>query len=141
MTSSLVSFIVPNYNHARYVRLAIDSALAQTYPHFEIIVVDDGSTDDSRAVLSEYGDRIRTIFQANTGLSGARNTGVAAARGDFIALLDADDTIAPTYLERMLGALALHPEADAVYCGFQFVDQDNQPLPQVEKRIIRIYNK
>ncbi len=131
-----VSFIIPNYNHARFVRHAIDSALAQTYPDTEIIVVDDGSTDDSRAVLTEYGDRIHTIFQANAGLSGARNTGVAAATGEYIALLDADDTIEATYTQRMLQALAQHPEADGVYCGFRFVDHNDQSLSQVENRIV-----
>jgi glycosyltransferase involved in cell wall biosynthesis len=131
-----VSFIIPNYNHARYVRFAIDSALAQTYTDIEIIVVDDGSTDNSRAVLEEYGDRIRPIFQANAGLSGARNTGVAAATGEYIALLDADDTIEPTYTERMLAALASAGTADGVYCGYRFVDQDDRALGQVENRIV-----
>jgi hypothetical protein len=136
ITAGMISFIVPNYNHARYVRAAIDSALAQTYSNTEIIVVDDGSTDNSREVLAEYGERIRTIFQANAGLSGARNTGVAAARGEYIALLDADDTIEPNYAERLLAVLASHSDADGVYCGFRFVDQDDQPLPQVENRIV-----
>jgi glycosyltransferase involved in cell wall biosynthesis len=131
-----VSFIIPNYNHARFVRFAIDSALAQTYSDIEIIVVDDGSTDNSRAVLEEYGERIRAIFQANAGLSGARNTGVAAATGEYIALLDADDTIEPNYTQRMLEALGRDPQADGVYCGFRFVDQDDHALGQVENRLV-----
>jgi glycosyltransferase involved in cell wall biosynthesis len=129
-----VSFVIPNYNHARYLGQAIESALAQTYPHVEVIVVDDGSIDDSRAVAAAYGDRIRYIYQRNAGLSAARNTGVQAAQGEFIALLDADDLVEPAYAERLLSVLAQAPAAAGAYCGFRFVDQDNQPLNRIERR-------
>ena len=133
-----VSFIIPNYNHARYLGDAIRSVLAQTYPEIEAIVVDDGSTDDSRSVvesfLGQHGDRVRYIYQANAGLSAARNTGLRAACGEYIALLDADDLVEPAYAERMLAALAACPGADGVYCGFRFVDQANQDLPRTERR-------
>lgn len=131
-----VSFVVPNYNHARYVGAAIESALAQTHRAIEIVVVDDGSSDDSRHVLMAYGDRIRAIFQANAGLSAARNAGVRAATGDCIALLDADDLVDATYAERLLAALAAAPGADGAYCGFRFVDQEGRPLPRVERRVV-----
>jgi glycosyltransferase involved in cell wall biosynthesis len=130
-----VSFVIPNFNHARYLGDAIRSALAQTHGAIEVIVVDDGSTDDSRSVAAEFGDRIRYIYQRNAGLSAARNTGVQAAQGDYIALLDADDLVEPDYALRLLEALAATPGADGAYCGFRFVDQDGQPLSRVEQRL------
>ena len=133
--AGMVSFVIPNYNHACYLGQAIASALAQTYPNVEIIVVDDGSTDDSRAVAGAFGDRIRCIYQQNAGLSAARNTGIRAAQGEYIALLDADDLVEPAYVERLLAALAEAPQAAGAYCGFRFVDQDNRPLNRVEQRI------
>ena len=126
--------MIPNYNHARYLGQAIESALAQTYPHVEVIVVDDGSTDDSGTVAAAYGDRIRYIYQRNAGLSAARNTGVQAAQGEYIALLDADDLVEPAYAERLLAVLAQAPAAAGAYCGFRFVDQENRPLNRVESR-------
>jgi glycosyltransferase involved in cell wall biosynthesis len=129
-----VSFVIPNYNHARYLGQAIESALAQTYSNVEVIVVDDGSTDDSSAVARAFGDRIRYIYQCNAGLSAARNTGVQAAQGEYIALLDADDLVEPTYAERLLSVLAQVPEAAGAYCAFRFVDQENRPLYRVESR-------
>jgi hypothetical protein len=91
----LVSIIIDNYNYARFVGAAIDSALAQSYRPVEIIVVDDGSTDGSRAVIEAYGDRLQAIFQENQGQSGAFNTGWAACRGDIVLFLDSDDLLHP----------------------------------------------
>lgn len=91
MTLECVSAVIPTYNYGRYVCDAVDSALAQTYPNMEVIVVDDGSVDDTRQRLEPYGDRIRYIYQDNRGLSAARNAGIRAARGEWVALLDADD--------------------------------------------------
>lgn len=91
MTHECVSAVIPAYNYARFVCDAVDSALAQTWPNIEVIVVDDGSIDDTRRRLEPYGDRIRYIYQDNRGLSAARNAGIRAARGEWIALLDADD--------------------------------------------------
>jgi hypothetical protein len=91
----LVSIVIDNYNYARFIAAAIDSALAQSYRALEIIVVDDGSTDGSRAVIAAYGDRLRAIFQENQGQSGAFNTGWAACRGDIVLFLDADDLLHP----------------------------------------------
>src|SRR5574338_1728080 len=87
----LVSIIIPNYNHARYLGDAIESVLNQTCEDHEIIVVDDGSTDDSREVIRQFDGRVVAIFQENQGLSAARNTGIHAARGALISVLDADD--------------------------------------------------
>lgn len=87
----LVSVIIPTFNRGWIVDEAIQSVLAQTYPHFELIVVDDGSTDQTPSILQEYQDRIRIIRQANQGVSAARNHGVDAAQGAFVAFLDSDD--------------------------------------------------
>src|SRR5262249_5510318 len=90
------SLIISTFNHARFLGAAIDSALAQTLGVVDVIVVDDGSTDDTPAVLERYAGRIRVLRQPNRGLAAARNTGLAAARGTFVSFLDADDVMAPT---------------------------------------------
>jgi glycosyltransferase involved in cell wall biosynthesis len=92
---STVSVVIPAYNAARYLAAAIDACLAQTLSPHEIIVVDDGSKDETPDICARYGDRIIAIRQANKGEAGARNTALGAATGEFIALLDADDTCAP----------------------------------------------
>jgi glycosyltransferase involved in cell wall biosynthesis len=106
MSRELVSAVIPAYNYGRFVTLAVDSALAQTYPNMEVIVVDDGSKDDTRERLAPYGDRIRYIYQENGGLSAARNTGIRHARGEWVALLDADDLWHPEKIETQLRAIA-----------------------------------
>lgn len=130
----LVSVIIPNFNHAQYLGDAIRSVLDQSYANVEVIVVDDGSTDQSRAVAAQFGDRILYLYQTNRGLSAARNTGIQAARGEYIGLLDADDLYEPHFVSSMLVALQSDPAADGVFCGYQFVDQQNKALPQVEAR-------
>ena len=129
-----VSVIIPNYNHAHYVSDAINSVLAQTFTDYEIIVVDDGSKDNSREVISAFGDRVRAIFQHNQGLSAARNTGITAAKGKYIGVLDADDMYEPDFLATLVPLLEDQPDAGGVYCGYRFVDDTNNPLPQVEAR-------
>jgi len=100
MANKLVSIIIPSYNSRQWVCDAIDCSLQQTYPHCEVIVVDDGSTDGTAELLStNYGDKIRYVYQENRGLSGSRNTGLRNARGDYIQFLDADDLIALDKLE------------------------------------------
>jgi tetratricopeptide (TPR) repeat protein len=141
--AGLVSVIIPNYNHERYVSDAIQSVLQQTYRNVEIIVVDDGSTDGSRAVIAGFGDQVRYIWQENRGLSAARNTGIAVAAGAYIGLLDADDRVEPDYLQHLVAILAANPDTAAVYCGYRFVDQVNRPLPQIEVRplpVDAVYN-
>ncbi len=91
MRAGLVSVIIPSYNYGHFVVDAVESALAQTYRPIEIIVVDDGSTDDTRDRLRGFADRIHYVYQNNRGLSAARNTGIRLAKGEWIALLDADD--------------------------------------------------
>lgn len=98
----LVSIIMPAYNAATYLREAVDSALGQTYREREIIVVDDGSTDDTHHILADYGKEIRVVRQANKGSAGACNAGVAIAQGEWIAFLDADDIWLPDKLARQI---------------------------------------
>src|SRR5215468_3422546 len=93
--SPFVSIVVTSYNYGRYLRAAIDSALGQTYPAVEVIVVDDGSSDDSRDVISEYGDRVRVILKDNGGQASAFNAGFRACDGDIIVYLDSDDVLLP----------------------------------------------
>ena len=130
MTPWLVSIVVPTYNYGRFVAEAVASALAQGYPHREIIVVDDGSTDDTAEILAPYRERIRYIYQANQGLSAARNTGIRAAEGEFIALLDSDDVWHPRKLEVQMHFLRDLPEVGLLATD-AFMDQ--RPLwPSVD---------
>jgi len=129
-----VSIIIPNYNHAHYVAEAINSVLNQTYPDYEVIVVDDGSRDDSREIIGNFGDQVRAIYQKNQGLSAARNTGITAAKGNYIGVLDADDLYEPEFVGTLVSMLEAQPDADGVYCGYRFVDDLNNSLPQTEAR-------
>ena len=110
MSERLVSVVIPTYNYAHFVTGAVESALAQTYPDREVLVVDDGSTDDTRDRLAPFEGRIRYIHQANQGLSAARNTGIREARGALIAFLDSDDLWHPEKLAVQARYLAEHPE-------------------------------
>src|SRR5262245_58814803 len=109
-----VSVIIPNYNYGRFLREALDSALNQTLPPLEVIVVDDGSTDESPEILESYGDRIRVIRQKNQGVGIARNTGAEAARGELLAFLDADDYWFPQKLEKQVEKINSDPELGMV---------------------------
>jgi glycosyltransferase involved in cell wall biosynthesis len=97
-----VSIVLNNYNYARFLRQAIDSALGQTYPHCEVIVVDDGSTDGSEEIIRSYGSKIRAVIKENGGQASALNAGFAQARGEIIRFLDSDDYLCPTAVERIV---------------------------------------
>ena len=104
----LVSVIVPVYNVAPYLREALDSVVNQTYKDLEIIIVDDGSDDGSASICEEYASsdpRIKLIHQANNGLSGARNTGLESATGDFVSFVDSDDSVSPVFIEKLVNAI------------------------------------
>jgi len=111
-----VSLVIATFNHARLLGEALDSALAQTLGGVDVVVVDDGSTDDTPAVLARYGGRVRVIRQPNRGLAVARNAGIAAARGTYLAFLDADDVVAPTKLAEQLALLERAPSVGWTYC-------------------------
>lgn len=117
-----VSVIIPAYNVAGYIAETLNSVFAQTKAAFEVIVVNDGSPDTAELeeVLRPFRDRIVYLKQENRGLSGARNTGIGAATGDLIALLDGDDVWMPRYIEKQTQFLRSHPEYDLVYCNARF---------------------
>lgn len=126
-----VSVIIPCYNTARYVKETIESVLNQTRQDFEIIVVDDGSTDDSHNVIASINDqRIRYHYQPNQGLAAARNTGLALATGEFVAFLDADDFFLPEKLARQIAALDSQPEVGLVAGGHLYVDEFGNSLAE-----------
>jgi glycosyltransferase involved in cell wall biosynthesis len=120
--SKLVSVIIPTHNYARFIRRAVDSVLAQTYPSVECVVVDDGSTDDTPQVLAGYGDRIRVIRTQQQGPATARNAGIRSATGEFIAFLDADDRWLDHKLARQVEVLETDPSLGAVGCAVIFVN-------------------
>ncbi len=131
MTSPLVSVVIPTYNYGRYICETIESALGQTYSPIEIIVVDDGSTDDTRERLTGYGDRVRYIHQRNRGPAAARNTGIQAARGEFVALLDSDDLWLPDKLERQVTVGVHQPNIGVVATEGFAIDETGRRLDYV----------
>ena len=124
----LVSVIITTYNAAHYVKAAIDSVLAQTFTDFEILVIDDGSKDDTRDLVNQYGAAARYFYQENSGVSVARNNGIAQSAGRYVAFLDVDDKWAPEKLERQLAALQLNSAASACHTAHLLVDDNLQPL-------------
>lgn len=124
----LVSIVINNYNYGRFLRDAVDSALGQTYSNIEVVVVDDGSTDDSREAIASYGDRIIPVLKENGGQASAFNAGFAASRGELICLLDADDVWLPEKVRHVVNAAAAHPEAILIYHRMQPASANLQPI-------------
>src|SRR3954468_21000759 len=122
MTSPLVSILINNYNYGRFLVEAIDSALNQTYRHCEVVVVDDGSTDDSRQIIARYGDRIRTVLKPNGGQGSTFNAGWKEARGDIICFLDADDAFTPYKVERILQVFKEDPSLGWVFHTLKLIE-------------------
>jgi glycosyltransferase involved in cell wall biosynthesis len=126
-----LSVLMPAYNAGRFIDQAIESVLAQSFSDFEFIIVDDGSTDDTRAIIERYAardPRIRLFSRPNTGLVGARNDTLAPARGEFLAFLDADDVALPGRFERQVSYLQAHPEYVLVASRVIIIDPDGDPL-------------
>ncbi len=117
-----VSVIIPTYNRARYVTEAIESVLAQTFTDYEILVIDDGSTDSTKALLQPYLSKIIYIHQENRGVSAARNKGLKAAKGEWIAFLDSDDIWLPKKLEIQFEDIQHHDNIDLHICNGEYVD-------------------
>jgi glycosyltransferase involved in cell wall biosynthesis len=120
-----LSVVITNWNYGRFVAQAIDSALALDWPAVQVIVVDDGSTDDSRTVIDRYGEQITAIFQANTGAAGASNVGFARSTGDVVIFLDADDLLAPSVAKEI--AAVWRANVSKVQFQMQVVDADGRP--------------
>jgi GT2 family glycosyltransferase len=126
----LVSVVIPTYNRATVVPAAIESVVQQTYSNVEVGVVDDGSRDDTRRVVESYGPPVRYLHQANSGVSAARNLGLANARGEFIALLDSDDQFLPWKLEAQVAVLRAHPELGMVWTDMVAVNETGAVLQE-----------
>ncbi len=130
MIDNLVSIITPCYNGSKYISETIDSVLAQTYPHWEMIVVDDGSKDNSADIVRAYAQkdaRIQLIQQPNGGSASARNNGIRNAQGRYIALLDADDLWEPRFLESQLALMKQH-DVCLVYGSYRLIDDNSQEI-------------
>jgi len=123
-----VSIIIPTYNMAKYLPNAIDSVLAQTYKNYEIIVIDDGSTDNTRIILNKYKDKIKYVYQKNKGLACARNTGLKYSTGRYIALLDADDLWLPNRLSEEVPILDNNPKIGLVHANAIDIDEEGNTL-------------
>ncbi len=128
----LVSIIVNNYNYERFLRAAIDSALAQTYRSVEVIVVDVGSTDQSRATIDRYGDQITAVLKSNGGQSSALNAGFAHSHGDLVIFLDADDVLLPHAAQSVVVAFNAQPDAAKVQYRMAVIDRHGRPTGEIK---------
>lgn len=127
-TMPKVSVIIPTYNRARYICRAVNSVLNQTITDHEIIIVDDGSTDNTKEVLAQYDNRIVYLPQSNKGISASRNRGISAARGKYIAFLDSDDWWAPEKLAEQVKVLDANPKVGIVYSRMPIVNEKGKKL-------------
>jgi glycosyltransferase involved in cell wall biosynthesis len=124
----LVSVILCNFNYGAYIKEAIDSVLTQSYEHFELIVVDDGSTDDSRSIITSYDDhRLVKVFKPNEGQASAFNEGINVATGKYVAFLDSDDFWAPDKLRKVVQIFSQFPECALVQHPMEIVDRCSEP--------------
>ena len=127
-----VSVIIPAYNSMTYLPATIENVLEQTFTDFEVLVVDDGSSDRTAAWVAQIRDRrVRLISQPNQGASGARNTGITQAKGEYLAFLDADDLWHPTKLEKQVRCLDNHPEVGLVYTWTLLIDRQGKPTGRI----------
>lgn len=124
----LVSIIINNYNYGRFLREAIDSALNQTYPYTEVIVVDDGSTDNSREIIASLGNRIVPVLKENGGQASAFNAGFAASRGDIICFLDSDDIFMPEKVAEVVDVFGYQQDAGWCFHPLKLVDANTKSL-------------
>lgn len=133
-TACSVSVIMPSYNGAEYLPQAIKSVLAQTYRNFELVIINDGSTDNTEEIILGHKDeKIRYFTQENCGLAATHNMGIRQSRGEFVTKLDADDMMTPDFIARHLEEFEKHPEADLVYCDDYLIDQNARPIRVVER--------
>jgi glycosyltransferase involved in cell wall biosynthesis len=130
----LVSVIMPAYNAADYIEEAIESVLIQSYRNFELIVIDDGSTDNTRDIVASFkDDKIKYYYQKNKGLAGAHNTGIKNSQGLFLIKLDSDDIMKPDFITEHIQMFEKHPEADLVYCDDCLIDENSNQIRVIER--------
>ncbi len=140
MLSPKVTVIIPTYNRAHLIKDAVESVLNQAYQNFELIVIDDGSTDNTKEFLRGYKDKLRYLYQENQGRSAARNYGINLAKGEFIAFLDSDDIWFPDKLARQVPILESAPPDVVLVHGYKcIVDKNLQPLPGWEFKLRNLY--
>jgi glycosyltransferase involved in cell wall biosynthesis len=120
--------VIPVHNGERFIAEAVASVLAQTYEPLECVVVDDGSADQTRGIVSSFGASVSYLRQPHRGSAAARNAGATAARGQFLAFLDADDIWKPTKIERQMEVLLGSPDLGLVYCSFELIDEEGRHL-------------
>lgn len=123
-----VSVIIPSYNHARYLRECLESVLSQDHPRLEVIVIDDGSTDESLEILHSYGARIRLLQQRGGRQARARNLGLSAATGELVAFLDSDDRYLPGRISAAVSAFQANPEVGVVWADYREIGSDGRVL-------------
>ena len=132
-----VSVLIPAYNCGRYIGVAIESVLSQTYQDFEIIVVDDGSEDDTAALAKKY-ERVRYIYQPHSGIAAARNRALEEAKSEFIDFLDADDLMLPDKLRKQVSYMDKHPECELVFCQYKnFLDLEENEITPRHREILK----
>lgn len=138
MTAPLVSIIVPTYNNEKYLAVCLDSLLAQTFQDFEIIVIDDGSTNQTTKILEAYktNPHVQIHTQPNSGISAARNQGLKLSRGKFLGFVDSDDRITPDFLEKLITPLLQNPNIDISVCGYQEIYQDHKVSHPLQSRVV-----
>lgn len=150
MNNELVSIITPCYNGEKYISETIDSVLNQTYPNFEMIIVDDGSQDESANIVKEYQKkdlRIKFLQQSNTGSAAARNNGIRHANGRYIALLDADDVWKPYFLEEQINfmkqknAICVYSSYDRIDGHSKIIQHTTKAKPYITKKDMRVMNQ
>ncbi len=132
MLNPQVSVIIPAYNGEAYIQQSIESVLHQSYQNWELVVVDDGSTDRTQKIVTEYGDLVRYVYQENQNVAAARNRGIREARGEWLAFLDQDDFFVPEKLAVQVAALAKQPSVGIVHSGWQIVDREGNVVSRVE---------
>lgn len=136
-----VSVIIPTYNRGHFIKDAVESVFHQTYSDFELIIIDDGSTDNTKEVLAEYGDKLQYVYQKNQGRSAARNLGISLAKGEYIAFLDSDDVWFADKLERQVPVLESAPANTVLVHGYKcIVNKFLQAIPGWKVKLRRLYS-
>jgi len=134
----LISVVIPTYNRAAYLGRALQSVFAQTFKDFEVIVVDDGSTDNTADIVNAWKDKIHYFYQKNQGRAVARNKGIELAKGKYIAWLDSDDEWYPDRLARQVPVMEKNADTGMTLGHIDFIDQDNKKLDKLTQALSQI---